>query len=497
MTAVHRLSKSRLISGWQCALRLWQEVYEPGRAEVADQAEWAFATGHEVGAAAQGQFPEGVLIGHDEELEKALQETEARLRQPGPTTLFEATFRHDDVLIRADILQRDAVGNVPGDVPDHYRIVEVKAATSVKEYYIIDCAIQLYVLQGALGDSAEIRIELAHINNRFVYQGDGDYTDLFTYVDVTQPAEAWLPRVPQLIGEMRTVLGDVEPIIETGRQCTHPFDCPFIGHCAPQTTDYPIASLPGSRAVKTRLRADGFEDIRDIPAGTLTNVTQERVRRVTKTGRFELDPAAAKVLHSLPYPRYYLDFETASFAVPIWQGTRPYQAYPFQWSCHIEMAGGQLEHCEFLPKGRWPPMRVFTESLIRALGQGDEPIFVYTAYEKKILTALQQRFEDLTAPIDAIIARLFDLHPLTKANYYHPDMHGSWSIKAILPTIAPDLSYASVGEISEGMQAGVAYRRLLGDDLTEERQAEIKRALKAYCELDTLAMVRLVRFLTA
>ena len=72
MTAVHRLSKSRLISGWQCVLRLWQEVYEPGRAEVADQAEWAFATGHEVGAAAQGLFPEGVLIGYDEELEKAL-----------------------------------------------------------------------------------------------------------------------------------------------------------------------------------------------------------------------------------------------------------------------------------------------------------------------------------------------------------------------------------------------------------------------------------------
>jgi hypothetical protein len=356
------------------------------------------------------------------------------------------------------------------------------------------------VLKGALDADTGIRCELAHINNAFVYQGDGDYAGLFTTVDVTEQAEAWQPRVPQLIEDMRVVLGDAEPDIEPGRQCTNPFDCPFIGHCAPRTTDYPITSLPGRAAVREQLREAGIEDVRDIPEGMLTNDRQEWVRRVTKAGRFELDPAAAQTLRDLPYPRFYLDFETVSLPVPIWKDTRPYQASPFQWSCHIEMTAGQVEHCDFLAQGRWPPMRVFCESLIRALaggegGRGDEPVFVYSSYEKTILKAMQQRFADLAAPLEAIIARLYDLHTLTRAHYYHPDMMGSWSLKAVLPTIAPDLSYASVGEISDGLAADAAFRSLLVDELAEARETEIRNALKAYCELDTLAVVRLAWFL--
>ena len=475
------------MSGWQCARRLWLEVCEPDLAEVSLGTERAFATGHEVGAAARSLFPGGILIGHDDELVDALKQTQALLDRPGPVTLFEATFKHDDVLIRADVLQRNADGVI--------RLVEVKASTQLKEYHVTDCAIQLHVLRGALGQDRTVGIELAHINNQFVYEGDGDYDGLFTCVDVTDQAETLLPQVPRLIDEMRVVLGEAEPAIEPGRQCTYPFDCPFIGHCAPRTTDYPVMSLPGSTKVKEQLRAEGFEDIREIPAGKLANETQERVRRVTKAGRYELDPAAAEMLEALAYPRYYLDFETVRLAVPVWKGTRPYQACPFQWSCHIETEDGQVEHCDFLAPGHGPPMRDFTESLVRALGSGTEPIFVYTAYEKGILGAMVTRFPDLTEPLEAIIGRLVDLHPVTKANYYHPDMHGSWSLKAVLPTIAPELSYASVGEISDGMAADTAFRSLLVDSLSAERQAEIRKALKDYCELDTRAMVRLADFL--
>jgi hypothetical protein len=500
MSSVRRLSKSKLISGWQCARRLWLDVYEPDLADYGADAEQKFATGHEVGEAAQNLFPGGVLIGHDHELSEALTETETLLAQPGPLTLFEATFRYDDVLIRADILQRDAQGAL--------RVIEVKAATKLKEYYVIDCAIQLHVVrhvvsewvsQGVsqgVGDD-RIRFELAHINNQFVYQGDGNYEGLLTFVDVTDRASKWLPQVPQLIDKMRIMLADVEPAIEPGPQCSNPFDCPFIGHCAPRTTDYPIDSLPGSKAVKRQLIEEGYEDIREIPVGRLENDNQERVRRVTHAGKPEIDPAAAAILSDLPYPRYYFDCETVAMPVPIWKNTRPYQAYPFQWSCHVEMEDGRLEHCEFLVKGSGPPMRVFAESLIRALGSDPRPVIVYTSYEKGILSALAERFPDIAGPISAIIERLFDLHPLTRSSYYHPDMHGSWSIKAVLPTIAPDLSYAEVGEVTDGMAAAGAYRSMLVDALSEERQAEIRRDLKAYCELDTLAMVRVVSCLVS
>jgi hypothetical protein len=42
-----------------------------------------------------------------------------------------------------------------------------------------------------------------------------------------------------------------------------------------------------------------------------------RVWRITRSGRAELDPEAAQEMARLAYPRYYLDFETIGFAVPV------------------------------------------------------------------------------------------------------------------------------------------------------------------------------------
>jgi len=489
MSSVYRLSKSKLISGWQCPRRLWLEVNEPEQKIVSAAAEQLFATGHEVGAAAQTLFSDGILIGHDRALDAAVQETDDLLHRSGAVTLFEATFRHDDVLIRADVLARDK--------DSHLRLIEVKASTKLKDYHVTDCAIQLHVLRGALSDPEPgITVELAHINNAFVYRGDGNFENLFTYVDVTDQARKLQPQIPRLIEKMRVVLGDSEPDIEPGRHCTDPFACPFIAYCAPQTTDYPIASLPGSKQVKQQLIAEGYEDICDIPVGRLSDKNQERVRRVTRAGEPELNAAAARALSDLSYPRYYLDFETVGLAVPIWPGTRPYQNLPFQWSCHIEPEAGRIEHADFLADARDAPMRAFAESLIEALGDRG-PIMVYSAFERRVLKEMAQSFPDLKKALRNCMDRLYDLLPLTRRNYYHPDMHGSWSIKAVLPTIAPDLSFAEVGEISEGTAASAAFRSLLSDDQTVDRRDEIRQALRDYCALDTLALVRLAEFLQA
>jgi hypothetical protein len=139
MAFKHYLSKSKLISGWQCGKRLWLEKNAPDEKEFSASTEAAFAVGHQAGAAAQSQFPGGILIEHDQKLSEALRETENLLAEPGPITLFEATFQADGVLIRADVLIRNEA--------DQVRLIEVKASTSVKEYHLNDCAIQLWVLK--------------------------------------------------------------------------------------------------------------------------------------------------------------------------------------------------------------------------------------------------------------------------------------------------------------------------------------------------------------
>ncbi|KPK51785.1 MAG: hypothetical protein AMJ59_27530 [Gammaproteobacteria bacterium SG8_31] len=175
------LSKSKFLAGWQCPRRLWLEVHEPGKAEVPESTERAFRTGHQVGDIARRLFPDGILITHDDTLSRALEETRMRLSRPGPVTLFEATFRHQGVLVRTDILQRDEF--------DRVRLVEVKASTRVKPVNYIDCAVQTWVLAGAGRHPATV--ELAHINNQFVYAGDDDYAELLVFADLSRFLNGW------------------------------------------------------------------------------------------------------------------------------------------------------------------------------------------------------------------------------------------------------------------------------------------------------------------
>jgi len=216
---------------------------------------------------------------------------------------------------------------------------------------------------------------------------------------------------------------------------------------------------------------------------------------VTLGGRPELLPGARAFARELAWPRFYLDFETIAPAVPSRAGTRPYQTLPIQWSCHIAHAPGVLEHAEFLDLSGEPPMRPLAESLIRVLETAG-PVLMYTSYERGVIEGLAAMFADLAPALEAIIDRLVDLHPVTRANYYHRDMLGSWSIKAVLPAIAPDMDYAALDGIREGTEASAGYLEAIHPETSPDRRANLRRELLAYCRHDTEAMVRLVQFFT-
>jgi hypothetical protein len=73
-------------------------------------------------------------------------------------------------------------------------------------------------------------------------------------------------------------------------------------------------------------------------------------------------------------------------------------------------------------------------------------------------------------------------------------MHGSWSIKAVLPTVAPELGYEALGEVRDGLAAQTAYLEAIDAKTPEPRRTALRRALLDYCRHDTLALVRLVEF---
>ncbi len=475
-----QLSKTRVMSGLQCIKRLYLEVYHPELVEADQPEDIRVIHGQEVGYLAQILYPEGVLIENPTDSKRAIVDTRKNMGKAS-SGLFEAAFEYDEVLVRTDIFVED----------EGYQVTEVKAATTVKDYYLQDCAIQAWVLASAGYEPRSIR--LAYVNREFVYRGDGDYTGFFIWKDVTSDIRPLMKTMADQVQELKAALeGDV-PNIAVGEHCNKPFPCPFIAVCTPQTTEYPVSLLPRGKRIACELMDDGIEDIRDVPEGYLENVTWERIRRVTKSGQYELDDVLVDTINILEWPRYYLDFETIQFAVPIWKDTRPYSQLPFQWSCHIENRPGDLEHAEFLDVSGDSPLRGFAESLIETLGS-EGPIMVYSAFEKSRLEELAVRFADLAPNLNGLIERLFDLLPLTRQHYYHPDMRGSYSIKAVLPTVAPQLDYKVLEQVHDGGEAQVAYMEMIDSETTSRRKMQLEQALLEYCKLDTLAMVKLAWF---
>jgi hypothetical protein len=476
------LSKSRLLAHRQCPKRLWLQINKPELQEYNDGSTARMAAGTYAGEVARSLYPDGVLI-DAEQLSQALLDTQAAMAD-STTAIFEATFQADGVLIRADLL-------LPED--NGYRLAEVKSSTSVKDYHYEDAAVQAWVAKSA--GVRLTRTEIAHIDNTFVYPGDENYQGLFAHVDISKSIIEMEAEVPDWIAAAQQILAGTEPAIEVGPHCEDPFTCPFLSYCYPEEADqegFPPEILPRAKTLAAQLRSEGYDDLRNVPEQRL-NSNQQRIRRVSINNQAELNPEAGKILNALPYPWYYLDFETIQLAVPVWAGTRPYMQIPFQWSCHIETADGNISHHEFLADGLSDPRRVFVESLIATLNQSGT-ILVYNAgFENSRMRELAIAYPDLAADLHAIIERVFDLLPLARAHYYHPDMLGSWSIKAVLPTIAPELSYDDL-EVSHGMMAMESFAELMQQQTTLERRVHLRAALLKYCERDTWAMVRIARF---
>lgn len=485
MRAPIALSKTKLLSLAQCRRKLWLETYSPELVpEPSAEKTALLATGNAVGSLARQIYGRGGhVVSFERGLRAAIEATRALVERGGREPIFEATFDHDGVSVRIDILDRTEAKP---------KLVEVKSSVHVKDHYLDDCAIQAWALrQNGL---APRQVAIATLNPEFVYAGDGRYEGLLVENDVTELVQQRLAGVPELVSAARRTLADLdEPDVRVGTHCGAPHDCEFYAHCAPPAGKYPVFDLGGSKEKLFDLMHAGFADVRDVPEAQLETEVQ---RRIWQQSRLEAPYVGAELrafARSLPFPRYYLDFETIGPSVPIFAGTRPFEALPFQWSCHIERSLGAVEHAEFLDLGGGPPMRLLAEGLLETLGTAG-PILVYTPYERRVLRELAARYGDLAARLAALDERIVDLHPPTRRHYYHPAMHGSWSIKAVLPTVAPEASYEKLGDVRDGFAAQTAYLEAIDAKTTDARRAALRRALLDYCRHDTLALVRLVEF---
>jgi Domain of unknown function(DUF2779) len=478
-----RLSKSRFTSGLQCHKKLWWEVHEPKAVELQPDKVLLdlFDQGRQVGEAARACYPGGVLIDlpHEAGAERVAA-TEAAL-DAGAPAIFEATFIADGTFVAIDVLEKLGAS---------YRLTEVKSSNAQKPEHIADVAIQARVA-AACGVNISAA-EVMHLNKEF---RNPDTGDLFARTDVTGAVIKFLPQVPDEIAAQREMLAGPLPDVPIGLHCTEPRDCPFMARCWPDAPDQ-IWHLAGVGPKKTAGYLDrGITTIGQLPASEKLNFTQKRQLKAMAENRIIVEPTLAAEL--VPYGGEvrlgFLDFETIARAIPVWPGMAPWQQAAAQFSYHERQPDGTYTHVGHLAEGPHDARPPLAKAMIRATAHADR-VVTYTSFEKTQIRALQRDVPELATELAALEAKLIDLHPVMKNCVYHPDFHGSFSLKDILTPLVPELTYNDL-VIVDGRVASVEIARLLfvADKIPKHERDRVRQELLDYCERDTWAMVKLVQ----
>jgi hypothetical protein len=447
------LTKSRFMAGWQCHKLLWWTVHEPDAQEL------------EPDIGTQDLFDQSREV-----------EREARQLFRGEPAQFEATFEADGVRVRADVLVR---------TPDGFTLVEVKSSSELKDEHLPDAAVQLHVLRKAGVDVR--KVEIMFLNKAFRHP-EGD---LFVREDVTAKVEALLPEVPQLItGQLAAIRGP-RPEVDIGRHCSDPRDCPFWDRCWPKDR-FHVTKLYRGRDKGLGMMRRGIQLMNAIPPNEKLSDTQKRQKQSAERGALVVQPTLAAALAPFEGKLGYLDFETVRRAVPVWPGTKPWQQTVVQFSYHEDQPGGDPSHVGWLAEGPGDPRDELAHVMLEATRNATK-IVMYSSFERSRIRDLQEALPHLRTELEALEAKLIDLLPVMQGHVYHPDFEGSFSLKYALTPLVPELTYSDL-IIQEGMRASVEIWRLLfvAHKIPKEQRAKLRIDLLAYCERDTLAMVKLL-----
>jgi predicted RecB family nuclease len=478
------LSKSKFLAGSQCLKRLYLQVHEPElAAQPDDGGEAMMEQGHEVGLLAHRLFPGGIEV-DGSGLGEAIRITKELVANPEVPAIFEGAFEYQGVVVKTDILRRKE---------KRWRLMEVKSTTDLKEHHAEDVAMQSYAVSRSgvnLGS-----LWLAHVNRNYVFPGgDVDPRQFFLFRNLTHRVQSLQPTVAlQVRSQFRVLEACCPPDIARGPHCIDPVVCEFFSHCNPSMPEDYIGYIPRIHAsVMERLEELGIESIHDIPADFELGEFQRRVCMAIQTGQPWFSEGLMTEFQSLKYPLYFMDFETVNPVIPRFPGMHPYDHLPFQWSVHVQMEPAVTpEHFEFSAKNSGDPRRSFISSLCQALGETGSIVVYNQQFESQRLWELTGWVPEYAEQIRGIQRRLWDLLPVVRNHVYHPAFGGSFSLKAVLPALVPEMSYDGM-EVANGQAAGLAWEAMIFGNCSEAEREAKRKALLAYCGQDTQALVRVL-----
>ena len=368
------------------------------------------SVGKTVGDLAQQYFPNGKLALVDNYANSKSIARTKKLIANGVTTIYEATFAVESTLVAVDILHQ---------IDGKWHAFEVKSTNSAKQKHIRDAAIQFYVMTNA---GIEIEdISIMYFDRDYVKQGEIIPQQLFTYESVFSRMQSYLPEIPKNIAAFLAIYQQEKPTILIGKHCENPYPCEFSNYCHTLKENQTIIQ----------------EWTNQPELSTVINYRNEE--------------AIQQFLVENPYPIYSFDFETIMEGIPKYDNSRPYQQVPFQYNLHYQKnANSEPEHFEFLGNGKDDPREELIRQMIQNFPNEGNILVWYIPFERKRIEELIRDFPKYTSELENIKNILVDLLPIYKKYLLTERTKVSASLKVVLPTFLPHLSYETL-EIQQGM----------------------------------------------
>jgi hypothetical protein len=368
----------------------------------------------------------------------------------------------------------------------HWDMYEVKSSSKVKKEHKYDATFQYLVFDK--GYNIE-NVYILHLNKDYIRDGSLSLDDLFAIDDITEDIEELRDEVLELRKDA-FLISELDDVFKSDA-CIKPKDCPCISLCHPKLPDYSIYdinNLTKNRAKVRELESMGILDVHNIPEDFELTSLQRKQVDVAKSNTVHIDKDEIEdMFEDLDYPLYFLDYETFNPAIPLFDGYSPFDHITFQYSLHVLSKDGDLKHYEYIHTEKTDPIPNLLHSLQQVIGDNGNIVVWNKGFEMTRNREMGKVNPKYAKFCEDMNDRIFDLMDVfQKCLYDDPKFKGSYSIKHVLPVLVPDLSYDDL-DIRNGSMAMASWYDYV---FNNERDEKIINDLLKYCELDTLAMVR-------
>ena len=470
------LSKSKLLAAIQCARRVWWDIDEadkrPGPTQMAYSARWSSI----VDAYLSG-FPEAFVPTGDRDA-RVVQTRDAISR--AEPVIHRARLVAKGVHIALDRMVLREAG---------WQITDVRATASVKASHTAHAAVTVFVFD-ALGLPIE-GLNVAHINTRSSVDAG---KDRFRIVTLTDKAMVRAEAIKDQVDRAHQALSDGLPEPSLGPHCRGPVPCRYLNRCHRPEPAHGIGELYRVKAkVLKQITHLGVEQIADIPPSITLPAIAARQCAAVSNNQIIVDPKLGAALADITRPTVYIDFEAIQPPLPPWPRCRPFGAIPVQVSLHRLEADGRLVHTAWLASPGVDPRPGLATFLAMSLKDAGSLVAYHASFESRMMAGLALWASDDEATVLRSASKRFvDLLPMVRSHVYHPDFRGRFGLKVVVEALLPALSYNDLG-VKRGDEASILLEAMLIHGWPSEPEAieKSREALLAYCERDTLVMVRL------